>query len=170
MFMFLSLLAASADGFISGFVMGTLGTKLKLKDNFLSFSIIFTCCMAASTAGKLLAQTSLAKYINMLGVAIMLLLAYTAFTEKTAKIPSSGRTAAISLSVAADASIVCLYLAMCGYNIFTLSAISAFLHCLLMAIGAKISNKITERHNFFYARYIRSAFFAIMALWKLVNI
>ena len=166
MFMFFSLLAASVDGFNSGFVIGTMGVKLKMKDILLSFAIIFVCCLGASVTGSQLAQTEIGRYINLMGVAVMLYLAYTALAGKTEEINPGSRIAIVSLSVATDAAVVCLYLAMCGYNVLTVSVISAFLHCLLMAVGAVISNKITQSHPLIYARYIRAGFFVTMAVVK----
>lgn len=170
MFMIFSLLSASVDGFVSGFVIGTAGIRLKPKEIILSFSIIFICCLGASVSGNILAQTSLGQFINILGVAVMRFLAYTAYTGKIEQINANSRITTISLSVAADAAVACLYLAMCGYNILAVSAISAFLHCTLMVAGSKISNRIAENHPVVYARNTRAVFFMLMAITKLYEI
>ncbi|MBR4035974.1 MAG: hypothetical protein IKJ05_04490, partial [Oscillospiraceae bacterium] len=103
--MFFSLLAASIDGFVTGFLLGGLGIKLRIKDIFYSFAIIFLCCMVASVTGSFLAQTQLKLYLNIFGVGVMLFLAWTALDNKTIK--PTGKITAVSLSVAVDAGIAC---------------------------------------------------------------
>lgn len=168
--MLFSLLAASIDGFLCGFAAGTLDVEMKFKDAFLSFIIIFICCMCACVTGNVFIQPNLEKYLDITGVAVMFFLAYTAFNDSMAKIKPGSKIATISRSVAVDASIACMYMVMCGYNMFTVSFISAVLHCCLLYLGIKISHKIIKENILKYARYMRSAFFMTMALWKLVHI
>lgn len=170
MFMFFSLLAASVDGFVSGFVTGSMGIKFNLKAVVHSFIIIFLCCMAASVAGSYLARTQLGQYINVLGVAVMLFLGWTALSEDSQTINRQSKIAAISLAVAADASVACLYLAMCGDDIWVVSAISAGLHCGLMALASAISHRIIKQQWLTYMKYISAAFFIIMAFQKLIEL
>ena len=170
MFVFLSLLAASVDGFISGFLIGGMGIKLSFKDILSSFSIIFLCCITASAAGKYLSQTQLGQYLDIMGVLVMLFLAWTALSGKIQSISHNSKIAAISLSVAADASVVCLYLAMCGYNIWFVSAVSAWLHSGLMAVSAAISHRIIRQDWLVYTKYISAIFFATMAICKIVTL
>ncbi len=167
MFMFFSLLAASVDGFVSGFMTGSMGIEFNLKAMMHSFIIIFLCCMAASVAGSCLARTQLGQYINILGVAVMLFLGWTALSEDSHTINRQSKITAVSLAVAADASVACLYLAMCGYNVWVVSAISAGLHCGLMALASAISHRIIKQEWLKYMKYISAAFFMIMAFHKL---
>lgn len=166
--MFLSLLAASADGFICGFIIGGMGVKFRFSDFLKSFAIIFICCIAAATAGNMLAQTQLQKYIDILGIAVMLCLARSAFRGNIEF--KASQTELMALSVATDASAVCLYLAMCGYNIVFISFISAVLHSVLMAAAAVISGKIIKAEWLFCTRYIAGVIFLSMAFVKAINL
>lgn len=166
--MFFSLLAASIDGFITGFLLGGLGIKLRIKDVFSSFAIIFLCCIVASVTGSFLAQTQLKLYLNIFGVGVMLFLAWTALDNKTIK--PTGKITAVSLSVAVDAGIACMYLCMCGYNLWVVSAVSALLHSGLMATAAAISKRVIRTNWVRYTRYISAGFFIIMAVIKAADV
>ena len=166
--MFFSLLAASIDGFVTGFLLGGLGIKLRIKDIFYSFAIIFLCCMVASVTGSFLAQTQLKLYLNIFGVGVMLFLAWTALDNKTIK--PTGKITAVSLSVAVDAGIACMYLCMCGYNLWLVSAVSALLHSGLMAAAAAISHKILKTGWIKYTRYISASFFIVIAAIKITEL
>lgn len=171
MFMFLSLLAASVDGFVCGFTIGTMGVKFRFKDFIRTFCIIFMCCCVAAVAGNLLAYTKLQFCINILGVAVMLGLGMSCLCSDITDIHNEiKRIDLLALSVAADAGVVCLYLAMCGYNIVIIAFISAFLHSRLMAVAAFISNKVIKEKWIFYTRYVSGLIFLCMAFVKLINL
>lgn len=171
MFMFISLLAASVDGFICGLMIGGVGVKFRFTDFVKSFGIIFLCCCAAAVTGNLLAYTQLQLYINIVGVAVMLLLGISCLSANTEVANKEvQRTDIMAFSVAMDASVVCLYLAMCGYNIIFIAFVSASLHSVLMYIAAFISNKVIKERWIFCTRYISGIGFLCMALIKLINL
>ena len=66
LFVFFSLLAASIDRFVSGFIVSSLAVKFKIKEFILSFVIIFLCCLVASAAGNYLSYTDISKYSRIL--------------------------------------------------------------------------------------------------------
>ena len=167
--MFFSLLAASVDGFICGFVLSGLGVKIKFKEFLISLTVIFICCTTASLRGKYLAYTQLDRYINLFGGCVMLYLAASAaLSTREITIPSNIIQA--SLSVAADASIACLYLAMYGYSIFTIATISAFLHSVLMWGANLLAYRIIKPCWLRYINYLACGFFLTMAILKFVSI
>ena len=168
--MFFSLLAASIDGFISGFALGTTGIKFRIKDIFTACGIIFICCLTASLRGKYLAQTQLDNFLYLIGGCIMLWLAFITLLGNSQNTTAATGIASASLSVAADASLACLYLAIYGYNILLLAAISAFLHCLLMAFGSISAQKLIKPAFFIYCKYMAGIFFFILAITKFCKI
>lgn len=165
--MFFSLLAASIDGFVCGFLLSGLGVKIKFKDFLISFSVIITCCVTASILGKYLAYTHLDRYINAIGGFIMIYLAISALYSDNHKIISHS-IIHTSLSVAADASLACLYLAMFGYSIITIAFFSAVLHCTLMTIANVSAYRIIKSQYLEYTRYLSSGLFFIMGIIRLL--
>lgn len=167
MFLFFSLLAASIDGFICGFITGASGVKFTYKDFFNSLAVIFLCCVTAAFAGRQIALTTVSKYIDLLGVVVMLVLAMSAFRSAwiNENMPQSG-VLTLAFSVAMDASAVCLYLAMDGYNVLLVSAMSAVMHSVLMAVAAHISNRIIKDRWEVYTRYLAGIIFLAMAVYK----
>lgn len=168
MFLFFSLLAASIDGYISGFAIAGMGVKFNFKDFFKVFFIIFLCCICTSFAGGNFAVTNAERYINIIGVTIMLFLAVKSLKINPESPPLNVVTA--SFSVAADASIVCMYLAADGYNIFLISTVSAAMHSVLMYSGAKTSHILTKEVRQRRTAYISAAIFTAMALFKIAEI
>ena len=164
--MFFSLLAASIDGFICGFALSTIGVKFKVRDTFISFGTIFICCLMASLRGKYLAQTQIDNLIYLIGGCIMLCLAFITLTQNDHSFTSGASIATASLSVAADASMACLCLALYGYNIVLLAGLSAFLHCLLIIIGSMSAQKIIKPALVLYCKYMAGLFFLVMAITK----
>ena len=73
-----------------------------------------------------------------------------------------------SLSVAADAALACLSLAMYGYSIFTVAFLSAVLHCTLMAIANTSAHRIIKTAYLEYTRYLSSGLFFIMGIVRLL--
>ena len=170
MFLFLSLLAASVDGFICGFLIGGAGIKFRRKEALQSRIIIFACCFFAALSGNFMSHIA-AVYINFIGAVLMMYLAFAAV--KSAKGKSRlGRTGvwAIAVSVAADASVVCMYLGACGYNILYISLISAFLHRILMSAGAVLSGAVITSRREKAAKYISARLFFALALYKIIDI
>ena len=165
MFMLLSLLSASVDGFICGFALSGLGIKIRFKEFFISFTIIFLSCIAASIQGKYLAYTRLDRYINLFGGCVMLYLARSTLTSASEKTVHSN-IAYASLSVAADASVACLYLAMYGYSILTIAFISAFLHSILMYLANLLAYRIIKPGYLKYISYMACGLFIAMAVSK----
>ena len=167
LFVFFSLLAASIDRFVSGFIVSSLAVKFKIKEFIVSFVIIFLCCLVASAAGNYLSYTDISKYINYMGVAVMLWLAFAAIQpENRNSINNSIVT--ISFSVAADAAVVCLYLSMCGNNPVLLSLVSAILHSSFLSFGINLGQYIISEKWLAYAKYTAAVFFAIMAVSKII--
>jgi len=169
LFLFFSLFAASIDGFVSGLLIAGMGINFGFKDFLKAFGIIFVCCLAAACSGNILPAELYGKYINIIGEGLMLYLARNALTGNEARHNSSS-IYAVSLSVAADAAIVCIYLAACGYDIFTISLVSAVMHAVLMEAGEKISHRIIKHKWELYTRYISAAIFTAMAVYKLSEI
>ena len=168
MFMFFSLLAASVDGFICGFILSGLGIKISFKDSLVSLGIIFICCITAAIAGKYMAHTDLQQYLNITGVFMLLWLAMASFRAEDISAFTNVYTA--SLSVAVDAAIACLYLSLQGYNILTVSVLSALMHSSLMVIANIISHKIVKPEYFKYLRFSAGIFFILAAVIKLNGI
>ena len=166
--MFFSLLAASVDGFICGFILSGLGVKIRFKDFIISFGVILLCCITASFAGNYIAHTELQRYINIMGVFILLWLAMSAFYAES--VPNYTDIATASLSVAVDASVACLYLSMAGHNIFKVSVLCTLMHCILMYSANIISYRFIEPQYFKYIRFSAGVFFIISAILKLNSI
>lgn len=169
MFMFFSLLTASIDGFICGFALSGLGVKFRFKDSVISFTTIAICCLTAALRGKYLSLTQFQKYINLFGCIVLLYLALSALvTDNKANVQKNIIKA--SFSVAADASVACLYLAMLDYNIFAIAFISAFLHSVLMVAANIFAYKIIKTRYLIYVRYLAAVLFILMAFSKLTDI
>ena len=167
LFVFFSLLAASIDRFVSGFIVSSLAVKFKIKEFIVSFVIIFLCCLIASAAGNYLSYTDISKYINYMGVVVMLWLAFSAIQpENRNSINNSIVT--ISFSVAADAAVVCLYLSICGSNPVLLSLVSAILHSSFLSFGINLGQYIISEKWLAYTKYTAAVFFAIMAVSKII--
>ena len=169
MFLLISILAASIDGFISGFVISGMGVNFGLKDFFKAFTVIFFCCLIASFTGHSLAVIRTDKYINILGAIIMILLSAGAVSPSD-KHKDFLNIYTVSFSVAADASVLCIYLAMEGYGFISVSALSAAMHSILMFSGVKISEKIIVGKWQKAARYFSATVFFLMALYKISEI
>ena len=75
-----------------------------------------------------------------------------------------------SLSVAADASVACLYLAMYGHSIFIIATVSAFLHSVLMWCANLLAYKIIKPSILKYISYLASGIFIYMAIIKFISI
>ena len=168
MFMFFSLLAASVDGFICGFILSGLGIKISFKDSLVSLGIIFICCITAAITGNYMAHTDLQQYLNIAGIFILLLLAMASFRAEDISGCTNIYTA--SLSVAMDAAIACLYLSIQGYSILTVSVLSALMHSSLMIMANIISHKIIKAEYFKYMRFSAGVFFVVSAILKLNGI
>ena len=131
--------------------------------------IIFACCFFAALSGNFLSHVA-AIYINFIGAALMMYLAFMAVkSAKDQTKMNSGGVWAISVSVAADASVVCMYLGACGYNILYISALSALLHGVLMTMGAELSGLIITSRREKAAKYISAALFFAIAVYKIVD-
>ena len=167
--MFYSLLAASIDGFICGFVLSGLGVKIKFKEFLISFAVIFICCISASFRGKYLAYTQLNSYINLFGGCVMLYLAISFFVSNNNKAVYNN-IICTSFSVAADASVTCLYLAMYGYSIFSVATVSAFLHSILMLVANLLAYKIVKPCWLKYINYLACGIFIYMSVVKFISI
>ena len=157
------------DGFICGFVLSGLGVKIKFKEFLISLTVIFICCTTASLRGKYLAYTQIDRYINIFGGCVLLYLAVVSLWSEN-QIKTSKSIAHISLSVAADASVACLYLAMYGYSILTIAILSAFLHCVLMYMANVLAYTIVKPFHLKYTRYLSCGIFAFMAVAKFIGI
>ncbi|MBQ8604809.1 MAG: hypothetical protein IJ410_08230 [Oscillospiraceae bacterium] len=169
MFLIFSILAASIDGFISGILIGGIGVKFGYREFFKSLAVIFGCCLAAACTGNILQMTAFGKYINITGAAVMIFLAWSALTEEKSGGDHSS-IYAVSVSVATDAAIVCIYLSAAGYSIMQVSVLSALLHSVLMAAGAFLSGKVIKDRRQLYTRYISAVIFLAMAVYKLAEI
>ena len=169
MFVLFSILAASIDGFVSGILIAGMGVKPGFRQFLYSFAIIFTCCLMAACGGNILQMTGFVKYINISGAVIMTFLAINAFVAENEN-SNSYNIHAVSLSVAADAAIVCIYLAAEGHSVMLISTLSAFLHSMLMAFGVVLSSRVISKSAQKYTGYISAAIFAAMAIYKLTEI
>ncbi len=169
LFLFFSLLAASIDGFISGLLIAGMGINFGFKDFLKALTVIFVCCIAAACTGNILTGDVYNRYISITGGALMLYLARNALAEKGNDCDHSN-IYAVSLSVAADAAVVCIYLAACGYNVLLISFSAAVMHAGLMAAGEKISHRIIRQRREKYTRYISAAIFTAMAVYKLSEV
>ena len=128
--------------------MGSLGLKFKIKELIVSF-------------------TDIAKYINYMGVAVMLWLAFAAIQPENTNAIGNG-ISTVSLSVAADAAVICLYLSICGNNPVLLAFVSAILHSLFLTIGVFCGKHIFKEEWLIYTKYIAAVFFATMAVSKII--
>lgn len=158
------------DGFICGFLIGGAGIKFGRKEAAQTGGIIFTCCFFAAMSGNFLSHIA-AVYINLIGAALMMYLSFMAVKSARGQAEmSSGGVWAIAVSVAADASVVCMYLGACGYNILYISALSAALHCILMSMGAALSSRVLPARREKTAKYISALLFFVIAIYKIVDI
>lgn len=144
-----------------------IGIKCTKSEMLKMFAVIFLCDSAASVAGKLLSAAGVEKYINYFGVFIMSLLAYSAFRSINRDSPMSAKNIYIfAFSVAADASVVCMYLGMCGYNVIFTAALSALMHCVLVYLGSKCSDVIFKGRLKKASKFISACIFVFIALYK----
>ncbi|MBR5520564.1 MAG: manganese efflux pump [Oscillospiraceae bacterium] len=169
MFLFLSIFAASFDGFVCGVLAAGMGSKTSYKEIFKATGIIFTCCITASLAGSLLPINQSNLYLNLTGSLMMIYLAVSALLKIPEKYEHSN-IYIIALSVAADASMVCLYLAITGYNLIVISLLSAILHGIMLATGISFTSKISRYCCTKHAQYIAAVIFIAMAIYKLTDI
>jgi hypothetical protein len=166
--MFFSLLAASVDGFICGFILSGLGIKINFKDSMISLGIIFMCCVTAAITGNYMAHTDLQQYLNIISIFMLLWLAMASFRAENVSEYTNIYTA--SLSVAMDASVACLYLSIQGYNIITVSILCALMHSNLMIIANIVAHKLIRPEYFKYLRFSAGIFFIVSAVMKLNGI
>ncbi len=166
MFVFFSLLASSADGFICGFALGAAGIKMYLKDIALCFVTVFLCCAAAAGAGRIFFGAPVYGRLNGAGAILMFLLAIGALTSDSGKADDRHTTATLALSVAADACIVCVYLGLSGHNFLLTAFISAVMHSLLIYAGSRGASFIPSEKGR-KIKYLSRAIFFLMAFAKL---
>lgn len=166
MFVFFSLLASSADGFICGFALGAAGIKMYLKDIALCFFTVFLCCAAAAGAGRIFSGAPVYGRLNGAGAVLMFLLAIGALTSDSGKSDGRHTTATLALSVAADACIVCVYLGLSGHNFLLTAFISAVMHSLLIYAGSRGASFIPSEKGR-KIKYLSRAIFFLMACAKL---
>ena len=167
MFLFMNIAAASIDGFIAGFAVTSTGTKFGIKEYFRAFTIILLCCMSGAFRGKYLAVVHTGKYINITGWAVML---YLAFRSLPLPVNSEKRATgiyAVSLSVAANAAIVCIYLTLDGYGVLPVCLLCAASHSILMAFGAKTAGLLIKEKRRTYAGILSSLIFFVLAVCKI---
>ena len=100
----------------------------------------------------------------------MFYLSFRAFSDAGEDIQPSHSLYAVAFSVAADAAAVCIYLAISGADILSVSFFSALAHSLLMALGVKISAVVTKEKRKKATAYFSSRVFFIMAVYKLSGI
>lgn len=173
MYVVLGLVGSSIDGFISGFLIKNLGVKLGKRQWINIFGVISMCCFLAALAGRILSYTHIEKYIDLLGVMLMLCLAFSAFqgiyNDSTIKNKISVNLLAFSL--AADASIVCMYLGLSGANIFAIAIASGALHCGFLQFGIKLSGIVTKTATAqLKAKMLAAGVFLFIALLKLISV
>lgn len=168
----LGLIGSSIDGFVCGYLIKNLGVAFGKKKWINMFSVIMVCCFVAALGGRLLSYTEIEKYVDVLGVILMLCLAFSSFqgiyTQRENKSNLSVNLLALSLS--ADASIVCMYLGLEGANIFAIAIMSATLHCIFLAIGSRLSSLVTKTTIQLRAKVMAASVFLIIALIKLIGL
>ena len=165
-----NILAASIDGFVSGFAIAATGAKFSCKDFLKAFRVIFLCCTLSAYTGKYLTEIYAGKYLDYFGISIIFYLSFRAFSDAGEDIQPSHSLYAVAFSVAADAAAVCIYLAISGADILSVSFFSALAHSLLMALGVKISAVVTKEKRKKATAYFSSRVFFIMAVYKLSGI
>lgn len=165
MFVIMSLLASSIDGFVWGFLLKSIGVEFDKKDYLKILFTIFVCCLAACETGKIFSHTKLTVYINLIGAVVMIYLAVSALVKKENS--NFGGVYAVAVSVAADAGIVCLYLGMSGYNIVAVALTSRVMHTFLMKMGDILSHRLIGEKFSRVSRYISRGIFLFMAIIKL---
>ena len=100
----------------------------------------------------------------------MLALAWNSFTCQHNNADNHTSVRALALAVAMDAAVVCIYLAMSGYNLWAVSFIGALLHSILMIAGSHAAVKIVREQWIIYTRYIAGMIFLLMAFGKAINL
>lgn len=170
MFLFFSLLASSIDGFICGLALGSAGFKITLSDGAVCFVTIFCCCFSAAAFGGIMTAGAVAAYLDIAGALIMTALAIGAVRNRFDNSRHKARTVgAVGLSLAADASIVCVYLGISGFNCAAVAFISAAMHCILISTGCLLAGKIHPKKNGAGLKYLAGAIFSVMAAYKLLR-
>lgn len=168
MFLFISLLASSIDGFVIGFLLTFSGIKYNTKDYIKIYIIIFLSCFISSSFGKFISE-ELSAYIRLLGIFIMLFLGISSLLDKSTENKSLHSPAAIALTVSADAGIVCIYLGMCRYNLLFISFLCAVLHTVFIYSGNYISSRITNQEHSQKAKIISGLLFIAIAISRLLQ-
>lgn len=172
MYIFFSLLGSSIDGFICGCLLKGLGLSFRKKEFASYFCIISVCCFLSGLAGKIFSYTYLARYIDLLGLILMLFLAYTAFVNAKKDIGKLNKMgdSAMAFSVAADASVVCMYLGLSGANIYLISLISGLMHCVLIYAGSRLSDYLVKPSARKKVSLTSGIMFLVMAMYKLKSL
>ena len=166
--MTINILAASLDGFVSGIVIASIQQKTGYREFFKVFGIVFACCYTAAYSGYILSLCNIQRYTSIAAAIILLYLAVKPFVFKGRSIESG--LYAVSFSVAADASVVCIMLAADGYSILLTSFLSAITHSLFMFCGIKISKAVLRDKFSRYMEYISSFLFLLMAIYKMKSV
>ena len=79
LFIFASLLAASIDACLRGFLLGKIAIKYRFVDYFKIFIIIFLVCALACFLGDEINQIYSRRYLNIIGGFLMLFLSASSF-------------------------------------------------------------------------------------------
>ncbi len=164
MFVISAVMAAAADRFVMGFLIdkNEFGPRNFIK----SFAIIFRCCITVTLPVFITGFAPDEAVINYAGVAVLVFLGIKAVAEKDSSNNSNSITA-ISISVSRDAAVVCLYLVLSGHSLISVAFLSAFCHCVMLAAGSRLSQRIIKNRREIYTKYISRRLFFFMAAYKL---
>lgn len=170
MFIFASLLAASIDACLRGFLLGKIEIKYRFVDYFKIFVIIFLVCALACFLGDEINQIYSRRYLNIIGGFLMLFLSASAFNgARKSKLPK-GSLPVMALSLARDGAAVCMYLAFSGYDILFVSFFSALFHILMLWAGVAASKFFAFKREGAIGKYFSALVFFLIAVYKFCQI
>lgn len=170
MFIFASLLAASIDACLQGFLLGKIEINYSFWDYLKIFVVIFFVCALACLLGDEINRFYSRRYLNIVGGFLMLFLSFSAFNGARKNKPPKGSLPAMALSVARDGAAVCMYLAFSGYDILFVSFFSALFHILMLWAGATASKILKFKSGGTVGKYFSAVIFFIMAIYKFCQV
>ena len=148
MFIFASLLAASIDACLRGFLLGKIEIKYRDEIN----------------------QIYSRRYLNIIGGFLLIFLSASAFNgARKNKLPK-GSLPVMALSLARDGAAVCMYLAFSGYDILLVSFFSALFHILMLWAGVVASKFFSFKNEGAIGKYFSALVFFLIAIYKFCQI
>ena len=149
LYLIISSVSVSIDGFSAGAVIGARGSAKRLKCVFCVGLIVSVMCFAACLLGERLslAYKSVSDYISgcilvLIGVKELLYREKTAvFVRKRGLLLSVGEIVSLGVGVGADGACASLSLALSGYGFYPVATVGAF-HVAFVYLGVAFGERL----------------------------